>query len=501
MQLSWLANNDKTIAAVALGILSAAVAIALLGLPWIWIILLVSVLPLTALAFYVGDLRKFSFYLFVFLLPLAFQKIIYNPVSTQIILKPVLVFSISDIPLIFFIGITFIRLLKVKHRIDVKNKIAILWFSAWLLWCFVSLFNSITIPHGVQFSFIMLIYLIKIFLLFICLSYVPFDNKTLRTVSFIIIASVFIQSCFVLIQHFSSTTFGIIGVESIAMTFSTSMQSAYTRSSGTMGHVNAEATFFSLMIPLVFTFFMFAKRFTRILLTGIIFLLASLSLVFTFSRGGWGATFLAILFCMVFIFVKSLSADKWIKTIFLILCVVLALGFYLRPIVDRITLSDNGAAASRGRLVDTALKMFIDHPVIGVGINNYQEVAPEYGFSPKGAGFYKHGRLFVGTAPVHNRFLLTLTETGIIGFVFFMGFILTVLIFGFRYVLAVKSDNVPIAIAMFSAFAGSLFYMQIEIFCDPTILTMLFLAIALLYNCYNNDKSNFYKDNGIIKDV
>ena len=60
---------------------------------------------------------------------------------------------------------------------------------------------------------------------------------------------------------------------------------------------------------------------------------------------------------------------------------------------------------SRNELNAVALEMFYEHPLVGVGLNNFEQALPN---------FSGYGLIFDGN-PVHNLFLLQLSETGIIG--------------------------------------------------------------------------------------
>ncbi len=63
--------------------------------------------------------------------------------------------------------------------------------------------------------------------------------------------------------------------------------------------------------------------------------------------------------------------------------------------------------ASRLELNDVALRMINDHPLIGVGLNNFETALPRYEANPV---------IFPGY-PVHNLYLLWLGEVGIFGFI------------------------------------------------------------------------------------
>jgi Tol biopolymer transport system component len=65
----------------------------------------------------------------------------------------------------------------------------------------------------------------------------------------------------------------------------------------------------------------------------------------------------------------------------------------------------NTEVTSRYQLNDLAGRMIDDHPVLGVGLNNFEVVMGPY---------ESHGIIFINN-PVHNLYLLYLAETGIIG--------------------------------------------------------------------------------------
>lgn len=83
------------------------------------------------------------------------------------------------------------------------------------------------------------------------------------------------------------------------------------------------------------------------------------------------------------------------------------------PVISR-KLSDNFGTGhfwtevdSRLQMNDIAGQMIADHPVLGVGLNNYELVLPRYEQGP--VIFFGH--------PVHNLYLLTLAEAGIVGLI------------------------------------------------------------------------------------
>ena len=77
-------------------------------------------------------------------------------------------------------------------------------------------------------------------------------------------------------------------------------------------------------------------------------------------------------------------------------------------------LAPESSFSRRSQLASMSLQMFTAHPLTGVGLNNFTVVMDQYGLIPATTRFLQ---------PVHNIYLLLLSETGLLGF------------FGFLYLL------------------------------------------------------------------
>jgi hypothetical protein len=69
-------------------------------------------------------------------------------------------------------------------------------------------------------------------------------------------------------------------------------------------------------------------------------------------------------------------------------------------------LAPESSFSRRSQLTKIAWQMFQDHPLTGVGLNNFTVVMDQYGYVPATTRFLQ---------PVHNIYLLILSETGLIG--------------------------------------------------------------------------------------
>ena len=89
----------------------------------------------------------------------------------------------------------------------------------------------------------------------------------------------------------------------------------------------------------------------------------------------------------------------------------------LSPLPSRfasITTVDKESFVLRQQLNNSAIEMFKQSPILGVGLNNFLVNLPRYQKPQAGPLFLQ---------PVHNIYLLILAETGIVGFVFLLWFI------------------------------------------------------------------------------
>ncbi|MBU2051780.1 O-antigen ligase family protein [Patescibacteria group bacterium] len=120
--------------------------------------------------------------------------------------------------------------------------------------------------------------------------------------------------------------------------------------------------------------------------------LAAIPLFLTFSLSGWLA---------------FLIRNKW--ALAATVAVLLVMGKNLSFLAPETSFS------RRSQLTNISLKMFQDRPLTGVGLNNFTVVMDRYGYVPATTRFLQ---------PVHNIYLLILSETGLIGALGFLYLIL-----------------------------------------------------------------------------
>jgi putative inorganic carbon (hco3(-)) transporter len=150
--------------------------------------------------------------------------------------------------------------------------------------------------------------------------------------------------------------------------------------------------------------------------------------------------------------------------------IVLAFPFY-DAVSNRLLGNDAGAAASRVSLLELTLPMIRDHPLVGVGLNNYALAVPQYA-GPEFSGDW--------LSTVHNKFVLTWAETGLFALIAFVVFILATLRQGFRLSRSDDGLVARISLALAAGLVGQIVHMNVEIFTGRAQLQLLFLVAGLI---------------------
>jgi O-antigen ligase len=138
-------------------------------------------------------------------------------------------------------------------------------------------------------------------------------------------------------------------------------------------------------------------------------------LVASQSRGG----ILAMLVVIVAAFVFFRRRRAYAALLALMLIGVAAVFFSTTPdAADRLTRATDGGSGRTG-LWTVAERAFADQPVVGIGLNNFTAVAPDYTRQP--GVLERVQKIAEQQSVVHNLYLQQLTETGVIGFLLLMG--------------------------------------------------------------------------------
>lgn len=217
---------------------------------------------------------------------------------------------------------------------------------------------------------------------------------------------------------FVNTRRQLIGVLTV-LVFSIAVPSVYAAFQGFRGedragayfsHVNRLAFFLDIYIPLLYVLIIDKAILSvkRKLFAGTVLMFAILALVYTGTRGAW----LAIGFTFL---IYALIKIRHNKRIGIALCIALILLSASLVLSDKAgdrfaTLFDPNFVSNSERILiwQSAVDMWRDYPITGVGLNNFKQMEEIYLSPLHKEPFHNHA---------HNVFLNFLAETGLVGLV------------------------------------------------------------------------------------
>ena len=222
-----------------------------------------------------------------------------------------------------------------------------------------------------------------------------------------------------------------------------------SRISGTLGSPNPAAAYLAMMMPVAIGFMFANVGWVDRYLARIGLALATLPLIFTLSRGGWIS--FAVSFAILVVFGGQLTS--WKTAVIVVMAGVLLVIPFRSVIEARLYGDDNGSAASRLPLNDLAGVMIKDHPLLGVGANNFAVAMKPY-LAHEFSGEFLY--------TVHNQYLLVWTETGIGGLIAFVWFLLAIVRRGAKCWQLRDPLFAPLALGCTAAVIGSMVQMNFD---------------------------------------
>jgi O-antigen ligase len=138
----------------------------------------------------------------------------------------------------------------------------------------------------------------------------------------------------------------------------------------------------------------------------------------------------------------------------------------------------------RAALNDAAVAMFIDQPLLGVGLNHFALSLPAYDRSFDEALDAMEGAVAVNERPmaaVHNYYLLILAETGLLGLVSMVFFLCAIVWRGIRAVRRTSGALQAISIGLVIGVCGLLLEEAVDfsLSMDPALFTFALFAAIL----------------------
>jgi len=203
---------------------------------------------------------------------------------------------------------------------------------------------------------------------------------------------------------------------------------AFDRPGSTIGQPVILAGLANLAAPFALMFFFNQKGKIKKSLWGAVFLVFFTVIIITLSRGVWLAAIISLsIFSLMIIKIKNVP---WKKTtafvtgaIVLVTVLVYLSTVSFHPVIKKIKsfaqLKQDVAVQSRIYYYDAALRVIKNHPVFGVGFENFSIVYPKYrtpGKNPEETEIFRD----VLPTKVHNGYLQTAATNGIPTLIFYL---------------------------------------------------------------------------------
>jgi len=230
-----------------------------------------------------------------------------------------------------------------------------------------------------------------------------------------------------------------------------------------LGNPNLLAGFLVITIPLMIRILFIVKfRF----LLGILLLFSSMTLFFTYSRGGVLGVIGAILFLL---FINR--QNRYIRYIFIILIPCLLIGVIFLIVYKSGFMTHwvrLEGSFQRLYILEYSWQMFLDHPILGVGLGTYPQVYFDYKQNPT---WHLHS---------HNIFMQHASEVGIIGWISFIWLLISLFKENFSKMLENNSEK-AVKEGLLASLIGFLIHGQVDyLLWLPLFQLYFWLILAIL---------------------
>ncbi|MBV9171063.1 MAG: O-antigen ligase family protein [Chloroflexi bacterium] len=330
---------------------------------------------------------------------------------------------------------------------------------------------SMLVAEDVTAASFQLALIAQMFLLYLYMVSVVRTREDIVFLVTVLVTALAGEALLMVAQGLGGSSFSIPSITG-RVPLSTLTQGQASRIGGTIGSANAAAIYLSLLLAPAISVLLTPLGRWRKRLALLAIVLGAGALILTLARGGWVAFAISVA-------IMCLLAHRrgWlpITAPVALIGLVLLVGLVFRTTIEtRLVAYDEGSAASRIPLMQLALRIIEEHPLLGVGANNYVLAMQRYAtpnFSDYGGDW-----LYL----VHNHYLLVWAETGFIGLVAFLWFLAATLRAGWRAWQTNDRLVGALALGFTAAMVGHLVYMNVDLFNDRAQTQTLWVCAALL---------------------
>lgn len=317
---------------------------------------------------------------------------------------------ISPMTILLFVSVPFI--LQNKSKFQLPDLLAVIF----LFWNFITLFFNPfdNVLYGIiRTGEVVLIYFILRMVL---------EKKDEENIYYLLISMLGFLTVLALLQFIFQRNIGLV-VESVNIYYPYGLTALENinlfRVTGGSGHANLFAIVLMSLLPLTLT----SEKIWIIILSG----MGLTVLVLTHSRAAWLIGLIIFLSMLIVGRKKNFRKNgatftKYFRLSYYLLLIMMLLPYILvRLITIPVAFEEWGSFGVRSKIWSEALNLINQNPLIGVGINRFQQMASE---NPVTDIFSRSG--FTQATKIHNLFIEIATETGLAGLFIFLAYLISI---------------------------------------------------------------------------
>ena len=282
------------------------------------------------------------------------------------------------------------------------------WAGFLILMLALNLVNALFVAREPFFAYSTIFNQVKGYLIVFMMANLVRSEHDFRMLGYAMASILLIEGLIVMEQRFVGLIFTAENMGRLISLESKVGGGTLLRLAGTLNHPNALAMYLNLCLPVSVFMLMIEKiRIRRWFLIAAIGL-ALIALIWSGSRGGWLGLSIAV-GGGVFFWHRKRGGNPVASLSIMVFTVAMLFGVLFassETFRSRLVEGDAGAAQIRYPLMEVAMEMIKENPVLGVGLNQYtREMVP-----------YDRTTSFIAyryDQPVHNTFLMVAAETGL----------------------------------------------------------------------------------------
>ncbi|HKV99911.1 MAG TPA: O-antigen ligase family protein [Vicinamibacterales bacterium] len=220
------------------------------------------------------------------------------------------------------------------------------------------------------------------------------------------------------------------------------------RPTGLLIHPNLLAAYLVLTLPIAVAVALCGRSRGERVLGRVAAAGATGALYLSLSRSGWIGAAAAMTIATVLVWRwRAIAPSRALRVSIALacLCCVAGVAWQADRIYRRFTETADQALEFRAEYAQTAWRMAVAHPALGVGLNTFTDHAPQYDAS---------GTSRIKAFPVHNVYLLELAETGFAGGLAFAALVAAIVVGALRAVRQSSPDARVFVIALAAGLMG-----------------------------------------------